>query len=367
MTEEHFGKQLAKMMGIDLDELNASVEDSKTREIAERLHVRLADGEFYIKNKYENFRDTEIHYLKDSPQIRPSYNEKIASYIVLNGLKTEPFLERTIWDFMDHYDEYADEEFECDEDIKEFLFSNDYVESLDYGDGFWEYVYEINSYEDLKEYLDDEGIDSSGDKRDLIERIKELKPYDDFNEFTFKLSKKGDEYLESIGWIRFYLTYLDRFDFYEFEEYLAQSAGEFEKVSLDFLDEHINLALKRNDFEALFDAQSSKALCRVVFKDLPSALNEEVKLFIVRLNPTLEGDDVVFHEAVERVNINNIKTLIKLCSIDDLKGLFSSNWDLLDYEKKWFDEKSSFDIFTKALKSRNPDDLSNEVENRYFE
>jgi len=34
MSEQHFGKQLAKMMGIDLDELNASVERSISEKIS---------------------------------------------------------------------------------------------------------------------------------------------------------------------------------------------------------------------------------------------------------------------------------------------------------------------------------------------
>ena len=101
MSEKHFGKQLAKMMGVDLNELNASVEQS----ISERLHIRLDDG-FYIKNAYEYFKDRKIHYLNDSHnQTQSASNQKIASYIILNHLKNDSNLDHAIWYFEDEFDD----------------------------------------------------------------------------------------------------------------------------------------------------------------------------------------------------------------------------------------------------------------------
>lgn len=323
---------------------------------------------FYIKNSYEYFEDSETHYLADSPQIkRAEANEKIASHVILNQLKSNPSLYNAISYFEDNFDEYVDDFYVFEDNFREFLFKNHYIVSNEYGKGFWDYVYEINTYEELKSYMDEEGIDSSGTKEDLIRRIKERNLYDDFNEFEFKMSSEGEKYFESIEWIKYYLVYLDSFDLIEFEEFYNGSDNDFKDASLKFLNEHLKLALKRNDFNALFDAQSSKAMYYVINKDIVSALNEEMKLFIVRLNPTCDGDDLVFHMPTERTNIHNLKVLIKLCEIDNLKSLFKANWDSLEYEKIWFDENTSFDIFTKALKAKKPDELNRDIENQYFE
>ncbi|PWB87522.1 hypothetical protein MBBTH_10880 [Methanobrevibacter thaueri] len=56
-------------------------------------------------------------------------------------------------------------------------------------------------------------------------------------------------------------------------------------TSLIFLDTHQDLALKRNDYMVLFDVQLSKAPYYVVNKDFSEDLREELKLFLMRLNP----------------------------------------------------------------------------------
>ena len=81
------------------------------------------------------------------------------------------------------------------------------------------------------------------------------------------------------------MVYKDTFDLIEFEDYFHKSGNDFNNDSLKFLNKHLNHAIKRNDFMALFDALSSKAMYYTINNDLTSALNEEMKLFIVRLNP----------------------------------------------------------------------------------
>ena len=91
-------------------------------------------------------------------------------------------------------------------------------------------------------------------------------------------------------WIRCYLVFLNHFDF---DEYLEKSDDDFMTTSLIFLDTYQDLALKRNDYMALFDVQLSKAPYYVVNKDFSEDLREELKLFLMRLNPISK---LIIHE-----------------------------------------------------------------------
>ena len=357
--EPHFGKPLGEISGIDLDELNSHVKQSVAEEIEERAHFKLNDNLFYIKNHYEYFKDTPVHYLADTPVKHGSLNLEIATYQTLNNLKSYPDLDMVILELEDY--------FEFDEEIKEFLFKNNLVESYEYGDGFWDYVYEINSTEELKSYLDSENIDSTGDKRDMVSRIRKLNLYEDFSVFDFKLTKKGIRYLNSIGWIKHYLEFLDYFDFYEFEDYLDSQKGDFMNIAWDFLERHWSVAVDREDFIAAIDVQSAKSLYHIVTGNWRDALDEELKLFIVRLNPICSDDDgLVFHAPIDYVNIHNLTNLLALCKMEDVEHLFKRNWEALDFKKPWISKEKSFEYFTKALTSSNPDELNSSAEEYYF-
>ena len=356
MSEKHFGKELAKAIGIDLEALNADVRHSKNEQIKSRLHLPIIDNLIYIKNSYEYYKDTPVHFFKYNKQKDDDeYNEKIAVYQALTKLKNNPSLDNAtdLEDYFLFYDE-----------IQEFLFENELIESYEYADTFWDHVYEINTYEEIKEFLEDEKIDSSGDKRDLVERMKKLHMYEELGEFYFKLSKKGVEYYNSVSWIGFYLIFLDNFDFYEFEEFMD---GNFMNSALEFLDKHAEIALKKNDLTRQYDVQSSKALYYIVNRDWRNALDEEVKLFITRLNPVFQDDDeLVFHESINQVNVGNLINLLEVCDIEDTERLFRQNWDKLDLKKPLISKEKSLKYFKDALNGMNVEELRHDADTYYF-
>lgn len=359
MKQVHFGRLLAKISGIDADELDASVKSSKKEAISQRIHFDLNDNLIYIKNSYEYFRESETHYLKENPVKHGEYNEKIAVYQTLENLKDKPDIDFAIGDLEDY--------FEYDVQIKDFLFENDYIESKELGDKFWDYVYDENDLEDIKILFDELEINSEGSKRDLVDRAREMHLYDEFNEFEFKLSKKGEKYFNNIKWIKYYLIFLDTFDFYEFDEYY-NSDEDFMTQALSFIDNHINTAFERHDLTASFDAQSSKALYYIVNNDYDNALVEELKLFLTRLNPVYNNsDELVFHNAVNQVNIQNLKCLLFKTRNFDLKSLFNEAWDSMLFDRKFFNKKTSFKILIKALSVKEAEDINPDIEGVYFD
>ena len=159
---------------------------------------------------------------------------------------------------------------------------------------------------------------------------------------------------------------LDSFDMNEFGNYWKNSDEDLMATVWRFLDEHFNLALKRDDFKALFDAQSSKAIYQVINNNIEDALTEELKLFIIRLNPILNESDIIFHEPINQVNVLNLNTLIILCKTSDLEKVFDDAWKSLNFKKKYFDRKTSYNLLIKALTSTELDKINRKIESEYI-
>lgn len=291
-----FGKLLNDIMDIDVEEVIDHINHSQLEEIQKRPRFKLNDDLFYVKNSYDYFKITPIHYLADIPEFR-EYDERIAAYQMLKCIREDAISDKT-----------------REDEISEFLLENNLVDSND-----------------------------------------------------FRLTSDGIEWLNSMGWIECYLTFLDRFDFTEFENHLKKG-DDFMNAAAEFLEKHYRLALKRHDLKAQFDAQASKALYHVVNGNFTSALDEEIKLFMVRLNPTYRSEnELLFHEAVNQVNIHNLNSLFEICKTNDFEELFKRNWKSLDMKNLIIGEEESFDIFSEAVMGMNPDDLNRRAEKHYLD
>lgn len=179
------------------------------------------------------------------------------------------------------------------------------------------------------------------------------------------LNPTNENNLKTNRWDEY--PFLDSFDGNEFEDFLEKSSKDFMETALEFIDVHLNFAISKNDYKALFDSQSSKAFYYAFNNDFKNALCEEVKLFIVRLNPSCGESQLPFHEPVNQVNINNLNNLIIVCEIKDAENLFNSAWQSLQLEKLYFDKKESYMILTEALTATDLDRINCDIEGQYFQ
>lgn len=96
----------------------------------------------------------------------------------------------------------------------------------------------------LKKILYDNGLEIEGSKKELLKRLAD-------NNVSlgdaYKITSKGKNYLKEFAWISFYDEFFTEFDFIDFYKYLDSHNGNIKEVSLKYLDEHLKLAIQRND------------------------------------------------------------------------------------------------------------------------
>ena len=188
----------------------------------------------------------------------------------------------------------------------------------------------------------------------------------------------GDGYVEitdygffrlgGVNWVSFYDNFLDYFDFDDFERYMKEyDTGSVVKNCLNYLDENLKVAYEDKDFYRLHDVFSSKAMVYLNSGEFKNALLEELKLFVLKLNPVfLDEIDCGKYLAIEYPNINNIIELNDLSDNNNLKKVLYRAWFEIDLGKMLMTKKEAFNYLSRAFDSEVLNDLSREICEKYF-
>lgn len=174
--------------------------------------------------------------------------------------------------------------------------------------------------------------------------------------------------LEGVDWVKFYESYLDYFDFDDFERYMLDNdTGSVPKNALNYLDEHLKIAQENKEFNRMHDVFSSKAMVYLQLGEFKNALIEELKIFVLKLNPVyLNKKDLESYYAIEFPNINNILELNDLAEVKSLKRALYKAWIDIEFDEMLMTKKEAFEYLTRASNGEILDDLSEEIANKYF-
>ena len=185
---------------------------------------------------------------------------------------------------------------------------------------------------------------------------------------TASVTQYGFFRLSGVSWVSLYDTCLDYFDFDDFERYMQEyDTGNVVKNAFNYLDEHLKIARQNREFNRLYDVYSSKALLYLNEERFKNALIEELKIFVLKLNPVyLDKKDLKDYKAVEYPNINNIFELNDLAEVKSLKRVLYKAWMDVEFDEMYLDKKEAFKYLTRTKKGEVLDDLSDEIADKYF-
>ena len=172
--------------------------------------------------------------------------------------------------------------------------------------------------------------------------------------------------LSGVSWVGFYDSFLDYFDFDDFEKYMQEyDTGDVIKNSLNYLNKHLKIAREMKDFDYLHDVFSSKAMVYLNMQEFKKSLLEELKIFALKINP-IYLNNYDSYVAVEFPNINNINVLDDLSEVKSLKRVFYKAWNEMEFEKELMDKDEAFEYLTRAQNGELLDDLSAEIADKHF-
>jgi len=261
----------------------------------------------------------------------------IVIFNVILGLNIDSNLD----DVLDSVDLNMDKEM-----ARDFLISEGLIEKGGLNNRKMRKFYKNYDKSELKDELALHDLSTRGSKSELISRLVKYE-----SENSYVVTEYGMYRFMGVNWVAFYNTCLDYFDFDDFENYMTEyDTGSVVDNSLNYIDEHIKKGYADKDFNRLHDSFSSLALIHINLDNFEDALFNELKIFILRLNPVfLDNDELKDYVPIHYSNVNNIEVLSALCEIDDLKNLFTSAWDDIEYKKKLTSKDNAYRYLNEAI------------------
>lgn len=240
---------------------------------------------------------------------------------------------------------------------KDFLISNGLIEKGGTDNRKLRKKYKKYDLNQLKEELESHNLNTDGNRDALINRLIKFE-----NENTYSITEYGMYRFLGVNWVAFYNTFLDYFDFDDFEYYMTENdTGDVVKNSLNYIDENIKKSYADRDFNRLHDSFSSLALISIYSKCYDDALINELKVLILRLNPIfLDKEELEDYIPLHYSNINNIDSLSTLTGVDDLKPVFSDAWDEIEFDKRMMSKEDAYEYLDEALNG-NIDELNDKI------
>jgi len=305
------------------------------------------------------YRERPKHRLDEPHTEGMSYD----TCMVLSGLEDNSDLD----DVIDTLTLFTDQG-----EIKAHLFADDFIEFKNFPGNIHGALLDNYKVADYKEVLRNNHLKVSGNKVDLATRIVENGVYTELDGADVILSLKGEHRLHyDFSWIKFYTIGMEyEFDFRDFESYLSNHMNyqKFDEVVFGYLNEHLKRAYDERDYYLLFDVIASKTMRHIYNRDFKKALIEELKLFILKLNPIYL--DVEERKSMDNVidydNIQNIAMLMAILKMSNVKKLFNRAWNNIELKNKLVPKKKAFRYLNRALDNDNFKSMSDEIIRIYF-
>lgn len=258
-------------------------------------------------------------------------------------------------------------ELDIDKDVAlDFLFSKGLIKRISDNADELKEMLENYSLPELRGVLKLNSLKPTGRRKEMVNRLVKFYINNDRNNVF--ITDYGMRRLRGVNWVGFYQSCLSFFDFDDYENYMKNNdTGDVILNSFNYLDDNLEMGYKTKDFRRIHDVLSSLAVLYINDKDPKKALETELKLYILRVNPIfLSQSELKDYDALIYTNIDNIITLQKLCSIQSLKDIFDDCWDDVKLDKRLLSKDVAFEYLTRALERESLGDLSLEIADNYF-
>ena len=222
--------------------------------------------------------------------------------------------------------------------------------------------------EELKEFLERHGEDSSGSKKNLIQKIaKSDLPLEEFKSEKTFLSKKAYDFFKEYAWIEFYLENLGYFDFLDFEDYLLNHCEGFEEITLSYLDEHLCIAQKSLDFEYIIRTYCVKSIILHETGNLEDALTCDMRILHLNMNPIcLDGCYYSGHIPLVPQNISFLKEDMSEFGEERIFKSFEENWNFMGFNSVIIPKDEVWEYLITALNSKYQNHGSRKIREKFF-
>ena len=362
LTKEEF---IDEFLRDNFEEMMESVfsENDENRNLKDKLKVDIEESQY----ESISIPNTDLKYLKHT-----FYGSKNKYFLNENlefdeNLKTTKELHIVLGELLENSNIYEIiSEHNIEKTVIGDLINSFLIRSKNHSYPIPEVIDEKHSLDKLNEILKKNEIEKQDTKDEAIHKIIENGLVGETGISDFVVTPPGELAYDQTSWIDFLNDNLDIFDLNDFSNFTENYKNTpFEQQCEQYLSEHLKIAFTKKDHKKIHDTIASKSLSNTMFKNPSAALNDEIQLFIVNLNPVYL-DDLEDYNFISKSNISNIASLSQAANKKNLKKVFNKNWDKLDFDKIVIGKKTALKYLTDAVNGKNIEDIEKNIKKEYF-
>lgn len=254
-----------------------------------------------------------------------------------------------------------------DIDLRRFMYKKGYI-TYDVLESSWSEEGQEFSVSELKNILLENNIKQSGNKTELIERIKSNISLTKIKSKVPKITELGFQFKEDCKTILYHNKYLKNYVYEEFEEFFASSEKtSINEITLDFLNQHIEKAINLKKHNQLVDSIKLQSQLYSNIQDIEEFLRLELKLFFINLN-MLFIDDVYydFYNPIEESTFNTLRKLKYEYDFEEMFFIISLIYQEFDEKYLHLTLDESSEILKSVLNQNNLDNLNFRIKYNHY-
>lgn len=254
-----------------------------------------------------------------------------------------------------------------DIDLRRFMHKKGYI-TYDVLESSWSEEGQEFSVSELKNILLENNIKQSGNKTELIERIKSNISLTKIRSKVPKITELGFQFKEDCKTILYHNKYLKNYVYEEFEEFFASSEKtSINEITLDFLNQHIEKAINLKKHNQLVDSIKLQSQLYSNIQDIGEILRLELKLFFINLN-MLFIDDVYydFYNPIEESTFNTLRKLKYEYDFEEMFFIISLIYQEFDEKYLHLTLDESSEILKSVLNQNNLDNLNYRIKYNHY-
>lgn len=254
-----------------------------------------------------------------------------------------------------------------DYDLRSLMEEHDYI-SYDVIESDWFEEAQEFTVSELKDFLLKNNIKQSGNKNDLIKRIKLNIPLDKIDSKVPKVTELGYQFKKDSFPLLYHNKYLKNYVYEEFKDFYERSdKTDIIEITIDFLSNHIQKAFHSKNHNQLIDSIQLQSQLYSEMGDVEEVLRLELKTFLINVN-MLFVDEVYYeyYTPITKESYDTIRHLRNGYDFEEMVFLLNLIYDEYDGNDLNISLDESVDILSRLLTQNNLSSLNNRIKYNHY-
>ena len=240
----------------------------------------------------------------------------------------------------------------------QYAINQGYVEKIS-GDEFIDYLNKF-SCDEIKSELKYFNLEVSDSKEDMINKLVE------YGEFTYHVTEKGVDYLNSYPIMDFFVEYLEEFIYYEFERYYDANKDKFslEEIGIKFVNNEFKNSFKKGDFDVYLKYLEFYFKLSFNKRDYDDAMYYLMQRLIYEINVWISNNDYFSHSFI--FSFKTFMFFDKFINLNcdfDLKEIYNRAYKEFKFIHIKNHEDMIYDVVVRLLDGEHLTEIDNDLKN----